>query len=115
MATKLHHFVHAKDFVVTDYQPRIKPLQEIATAFHENVLRIHSLGTLPIYVVSAASLAQLCSMQAAANLKINVSDTRIVEGHVDCDPVLYKAHQDERKRLMKEHYDAAREGKVTHP
>jgi hypothetical protein len=115
MATTLHHFVHAKDFVATEYQPHTKPLQEIAAAFHSNLLRIHSLGTLPIYAVSAASLAQLCSMQAATNLNIKVTDTRIVKGHAGVDASLYKAHQEERKRLMKEHYDAAREGKVTHP
>jgi hypothetical protein len=115
MAVELHHFVYAKEWVLTGYQPRIEPLLEIAAAFGKNMLRIHSLGSLPIHVASAASLAQLCGTEAMVILNIESTDTRIVDGHVDFDPALHKALQEQRKKLMKRQYDAAREGKVTHP
>lgn len=107
----------AKDFQrsFVQYPPKIPALADISTAFFQNLKRIESLGALPIYLVGAAALSQACDHLACANLKISHGDTRYVHGHADFDAALDKARQQERKRLMKEHYDNAHEGKAPEP
>ena len=111
-----HHFPYAADFAKDLLSlGNILPspcLSSSAATFFRNILRIQSLGRLPIILVGASVITQTYDIKAKSLLGISDEDVRITGGHPLFDLAAYREKEQLRKQLQMAWFEKSKRGEV---
>ncbi len=108
------HYCFATDFLgsVPEYKFANKDLDKAAAGFYQNLLRIQSLGRLPIILTGATIMTQTCDMWARSELGIKDEDPSMMRGHPLFNPDLYERKEAIRKDMQMAWFERMQAKKV---
>ena len=105
------HYCFATDFLEFPAFEFAHPgLDAAAGSFARNLLRIQSLGRLPVLLVGAATMLQTYEMLARFKLGINGGDPAFLLGHPEFDKDRFAAKESLRKEMQMEWFKRAQAG-----
>jgi hypothetical protein len=109
-----YHYCFATDFA-EDLRPiglALPCLRSSEEGFMRNILRIQSLGRLPILLVGAAVVTQTFDMLATFRLRIQEDDPRIKLGHPSFNLKLYNKKESIRKTMQMAWFQRVKAGET---
>lgn len=109
-----HHYCFATEFLgkFPDYEPVHDGINKAAAGFVLNLLRIQSLGRLPILLLGAGLALQHFDAEAARSLKLLSTDVLLNKASPSFNPALYEEKEKRRKLLQGKWFEETQKGKI---
>ncbi len=109
-----HHYCFASKFLgpFPEYEPVDAGLNKAAAGFAANLLRIQSLGRLPILLLGAGLALQHFDSRAALSLGLMSDDPRLQKEHPHFDSALYERKEIIRKDIHYNWFVLQKNGKI---